>query len=115
MPFGFPAYQERQVRFRDVPRKELCRAALDALDELGWRPDKDGKWFLRASVPVGFYLMFMTWGAKFTVEVEDEELFIRSEGAFPLEWMDVGQHGENIKKFLDRLEDILDMDGDDVA
>jgi len=107
MPFGFPAYQECVERFRGYSRKTLIRAAEDALDDLGWRPFRDGKWALRASVPMGMHLIFMTWGAKFFVEADEEELFVRSEGAFPLEWMDLGQHGENIKKFLDRLEDFL--------
>jgi hypothetical protein len=35
-------------------------------------------------------------------------LFIRSEATTPLAWVDFGQHGENIKRFLDRLEDVLD-------
>lgn len=108
MPFGFPAYTERVERFRGIKRKKLLRLAEDALDELRWNPREVDDWVLGASVPAGMYLVFLTFGAKFTVEVEDEELFIRSEGSFPLEWMDLGQHGENIKKFLDRLEDILE-------
>lgn len=55
----------------------------------------------------------MTWGAKFTVEVEDGYLHLRSESAVVLEWMDVGQHGENIKKFLKRLDDFLEDEEDD--
>jgi hypothetical protein len=111
MPIGFPAYTEKTVKYRGSSRKELARAAEDALDELGWHPVRDGKWCVRASVPVGFYIIFLTWGARFTVEIEEEKLFIRSEGSFPLEWLDVGQHSENIKRFLDRFEDILDDQG----
>jgi hypothetical protein len=110
MAIGFPAYSEKSVKFRGSSRKKLLRVAEDALDELGWYPRKDGKWFLRASVPVGFYIIFMTWGAHFTVDVEEEKLHLRSEGAFVLEWLDVGQHSENIKKFLDRVDDILEED-----
>ncbi len=108
MPFGFPAYTERVESFRGISRKKLFRLAEDALEDLGWRPYEDDKWVLRASVPMRFYVMFLIWGAKFTVEVEDGELFIRSEGSFPLEWMDVGQHSDNIKRFVNRLEDILE-------
>ena len=108
MAFGFPSYQEQSKRFRGVTRKALLHAADDALDELGWRPYKDGKWRLRASVPMHFYVIFLIWGAKFTVEVDEEKLFIRSEGAIPLEWMDVGQHSDNIRRFLNRLEDVLE-------
>ncbi len=108
MPFGFPAYQEKSARFRGVSRKQLRRAAENALDELNWRPERDGNWFIRASVPAGFYLVFLTFGAKLTVEIEEESLHIRSEGSFPLEWMDIGQHGENINKLLKRVDDILE-------
>jgi hypothetical protein len=108
MAFGFPAYQEKSERFRGVSRRALLRAAEDALVELRWRPRKDGKWTLQAAVPVGFYAIFMTWGAKVTVEVAEERLHIRSEGSFPLEWMDVGQHAENIKKFLQMVDDVLE-------
>ena len=108
MPFGFPAYQERVERFKGLSRKKLLRVAEDALEELGWRPYEDGKWALRASVPMGFHIIFILWGAKFFVEVGDGELFLRSEGIFVLEWMDVGQHGANIEKFLNRVEDILE-------
>lgn len=108
MPIGFPAFTEKSVRYKGASRKELARAAEDALDELGWRPRRDGKWFLQASVPAGFYLIFLCWGAKFTVEIEDERLHLRSEGAVPIEWLDVGQHSENIRKFLDRFEEILE-------
>jgi hypothetical protein len=108
MPFGFPAYTEKSVKYRDVSRKDLARAAEDALDELGWRPRRDGKWGIRASVSAGFYLFFLCWGAKFFVDVEEERLHLRSEGLVAIEWLDVGQHGENIKKFLARFEDILD-------
>ncbi len=111
MPIGFPAYTEKSVKFKGVARKDLARVAFDALDELRWQPLKDGKWFLRASVPFGFYLIFLTWGAKFTVEIEEEKLFIRSEGIVPIEWLDVGQHSHNIKKFLDRVDDILEEEG----
>ena len=111
MPIGFPAYTEKSVEYRGSSRKELARATEDALDELGWHAVRDGKWCVRASVPAGFYIIFLTWGARFTVEIEEEKLFIRSEASFPLAWLDFGQHSENIKRFLDRFEDILEDQG----
>jgi len=108
MPFGFPAYAEKSVRYRGATRKELIRAADDALAELGWQPYPDGKSRLRASVPIGFYIIFLTWGARFLVEVEDERVHLRSEGSLPIEWLDIGQHDHNINRFLDRFEEILD-------
>jgi hypothetical protein len=108
MPFGFPAYQERIERFRGVSRKDLRRAAEDALDDLRWNPRFDGKWRITASVPNAMYGIFMTWGAKFIVEIDEEEVFLRSEGSIPIAWVDFGQHGANIHKFLKRLEDFLD-------
>jgi hypothetical protein len=113
MPFGFPAYTEDTVRFRGSSRKSLTRAVLDALDDLGWHPIKDGRDRIRASVPNEFHGIIMTWGAKFIVEIEDEELFIRSEGSIPIAWMDIGQHSHNIRKFLERLEDFLEDEDED--
>jgi len=108
MPVGFPAYSEDSLRYKGTSRKELARAAEDALDELGWHPRRDGKYRILASVPAGFYLIFLCWGAKFTVDIEEGRLHVRSEGSVPIEWLDVGQHSANIKKFLDQFEDILD-------
>ena len=113
MAFGFPAYSEQTVRFRGSSRKALRRAAFDALDDLGWRPDKDGRDCIYASVPNAFHGIIMTWGAKFLVEIEDEELFIRSEGVIAIAWVDLGQHVQNIRKFLQRLEDFLEDEDDD--
>jgi hypothetical protein len=108
MAFGFPAYTEQTVDFPRVSRKDLSRAAFDALHELGWRPSKDGRDRIRASVPNEFIGIMMTWGAKVLIEIDDGELFVRSEGSIPIAWMDFGQHARNIRRFLDRLEDILE-------
>jgi hypothetical protein len=108
MAFGFPAYTEQTARFRGVLRKDLSRAAFDALDELGWHPQEDGRDRICASVPNEFQGIMMTWGAKVFVEIDDEELFIRSEGSIAIAWLDFGQHARNIRRFLERLEDILD-------
>src|SRR5262245_58963869 len=108
MPMGFPAYAERTERFRGYSYKKLLSAADYVLEDLGWRPRTRGKGKLVASVPNEMYGIMMTWGAKFFVEIEEEELYIRSEGAFVLAWLDVGQHSMNINRFLNRLEDYLD-------
>lgn len=108
MAIGFPAHTEKMVKFKGASRKKLARAAFDALDELGWSPREEDKWFLRASVPIHFYIVFLILGSKFTVEIEEEKLFLRSEGSIPIEWLDLGQHSDNLKKFLDRFEDVLE-------
>jgi hypothetical protein len=107
MACGFPSYAEKTERFRGASPKKLRRAAFDALDELGWNPHETDRGVIRANVPIGFYLIFMTWGAYFFVEVEDDRLFIRSEANSALQWLDFGQHADNIKRFVDRLEDVL--------
>src|SRR5262249_27459144 len=112
MAIGFPAYHEETARFRGQDREKLRQAAEEALAEIGWRFRRDGRWRLVANVPMGFYIIFLTWGARLTVEVEKGGLALRSEGVFVLEWLDIGQHKANINKFLDRLEDILDEEAD---
>ena len=108
MPIGFPSYTEKSVKFKGASRKDLARAAFDALDDLGWNPREEDRWLLRASVPMHLYIVFLIWGSKFTVEIEEEKLFIRSEGMVTIEWLDFGQHSDNIKKFLDRFEEMLE-------
>jgi hypothetical protein len=108
MALGFPAYHEQTADFRGVARKELRRAAEEALDDIGWSWHRDGRWRLVASVPAQFLVILFTWGAKLTVEVEEGDVWMRSEGTFALEWLDLGQHQANISKFLRRLEDVLD-------
>jgi hypothetical protein len=112
MTIGFPAYDEETAKFRGVARKRLRRAVEDALEELRWHPRPDGKWRLRASVPNEFIGIFMTWGARLLIEIEEEEVFIRSEGTIAIAWLDIGQHRRNIKRFLDMLEELLDEEED---
>jgi hypothetical protein len=110
MAFGFPAYSEDSVRFRGASSSRLLRAAEDALEDLGWRPTRTAKWRLQAAVPVSVHVIFVTWGAKFIVDIEDEWLHLRSEGSIPIAWVDLGQHRSNIDRFLNRFEDLLERD-----
>ena len=110
MPIGFPAYAEDAVRYRGVSRKKLRCTAEDALDELGWSFQYLDKWTLRASVPSEMIFILVTWGARFMIEIEDEELFLRSEGAIAIAWIDLGQHTHNIRKFLDCFDDLLESE-----
>jgi hypothetical protein len=112
MPIGFPAYHEDTAPFRGRTRAELRAAVEDALDELRWTWRRDGKWRIVASVPASvamfFPLYFVTWGANFTVEVDEEELFLHSEGSIAIAWLDLGQHAANIRKFLEAVDDRLE-------
>ena len=110
MAFGFPAYHEDSARYRGVDRSRLARVAEDALEDLGWRPSRDGKWRLAASVPNRMYGIFMTWGAKFFVDIEEEWLHVRSEGSIAIAWVDFGQHGNNVHQFLERFEELLERE-----
>jgi hypothetical protein len=111
MAIGFPAYHEETVRFRGVPRANLRRAAEDAIDDIGWTWRREGRWRFVASVPPSVGLMgilIVFWGERLIVAVGDEELWVRSEGSFPLQWLDFGKHQTNINLFLRRVEDFLD-------
>src|ERR1043166_2789659 len=110
MAFGLPAYHEDSIRIRGASRQQLAHAAQEALEELGWKPQRDGKWRFTASVPMRWQIIFLFWPARFTVEAEEERLHLRSEGSFPLEWMDLGQHNDNIKTSLNRFDDWLERE-----
>ena len=47
-------------------------------------------------------------GQRVIVEIDDDELWVRSEGSFPLLWVDFGQHHTNVNQFLRRVDDFLD-------
>jgi hypothetical protein len=108
MAIGFPAYHEETARFRNASRKVLHRAAEDAMDALGWTWRREGSGRLVASVPPSMLGIIVLWGERLIVEVEDDRLWVRSEGSFPLQWLDFGKHHTNITQFLRRVEDFLD-------
>jgi hypothetical protein len=108
MAIGFPAYHEETVRFRNISRQGLHRAAEDAIAALGWTWRREGRWRLVASVPPSMLGIIVLWGERLIVEVEDGGLRVRSEGSFPLQWLDFGKHQTNIHQFLRRVEDYLD-------
>jgi hypothetical protein len=108
MAIGFPAYHEESVRYPEVPRSKLRRAAEDAIDDIGWTWRRDTKWQIVASVPASMIGIFIMWGERFIVRVLEVELFVRSEGSFPLAWLDFGKHQTNVNLFLRRLEDFLE-------
>jgi hypothetical protein len=108
MAFGFPAYHEQTARFRNASRDQLHRAAEDAVDALGWTWRREGRWRLVASVPPSMLGIIVLWGQRVIVEADDDELWVRSEGSFPLLWVDFGQHHTNVNQFLRRVDDFLD-------
>jgi hypothetical protein len=109
MAIGFPAWEEQTARYRGRSSRELLRAAADALDDLGWDWHREGRRRLVASTPAGFhYGFFLTFGDRVTVDADDGEVWVRSEGKFALAWLDFGQHRANLNRFLDTLEDFLD-------
>jgi len=42
-----------------------------------------------------------------TVEVKEGAVNVRSEASFPLEWLDLGQHADNIQNFMKALKRAL--------
>jgi len=109
MAIGFPAYHDESVRFRDVPRAKLRRAAEDAIDDIAWTWRRDARWQIVASVPASMVGIFIMWGERLIVRVLEEELFVRSEGSFPLAWLDFGKHQTNVNLFLRRVKEFLDQ------
>jgi hypothetical protein len=108
MAIGFPAYHEESARFRNISREALYRAAEDAIDALGWTWRREGRWRLVASVPASMMVIIVLWGERLIVEVDDGELWVRSEGSLPLQWLDFGKHQTNIHQFLRRVESFLE-------
>jgi hypothetical protein len=96
-------YRE-EARFRRVSAKELKRACKDALDELRWQWDTDGRWKLIAYVPYSF----ISYGEWLVVEIYEEELVVISHCRKRYQLVDWGKNKQNVQRFLDRVADILD-------
>jgi hypothetical protein len=107
MAIGFPAYHEETARFRGASRAALRRASEDAFDDIGWTWRQEGRWRLIASVPPSMMVIFVFWGERVIVEVDDGKLWVRSEGSFPLLWLDFGKHQTSIGLILRRVENLL--------
>jgi hypothetical protein len=107
MPIGFPSYAEDKKKFSDVEREDLARAVKRALKDLNWKPSSESKFRIVGHVPFRIFIIFFTFGAKLTVEVKDGAVNVRSEASFPLEWLDLGQHADNIQNFMKALKRAL--------
>jgi hypothetical protein len=107
MPIGFPAYSEDKKKFPDVEREDLARAVKRAFKDLNWNPSSESKFRIIGHVPFRIYMIFLIFGAKMTVEVKEGAVNVRSEGSFPLEWLDVGQHTDAIQTFMKALKRAL--------
>jgi hypothetical protein len=104
MAFGFPAYHEEEVDY-DVSRGELMDAALAALEELGWKGRESGRWRISSSTGVSLW----SWGETIIIHVtRDSTLHIRSECALPTQCLDWGRNQSVVRRFLARLDAVLD-------
>jgi hypothetical protein len=93
-----------EARFRRVSAKKLKRACKDALDEMRWQWEMDGRWRLIAYVPYSF----SSFGEWLIVDIYEEELVVVSHCRRRLQLVDWGKNRQNVQRFLDRVEDILD-------
>lgn len=100
------------ARFRDGANFNLRGdALLDAIDaalhDIGVRRTywtHDGR--VTGSVPMSLW----SWGEQITVTIEpDGYVEIESKCAFPLQLIDWGRNRRNCTRFLDALEDRLEM------
>jgi hypothetical protein len=99
-----PLAYENTFRFRDVSARELRRACEDALDELRWRWEDDGRWRLIAYIPFSL----SSYGEWLMVEIWDEELVVRSQCRARAQLVDWGKNRKNVQRFIDRVEEVLD-------
>jgi hypothetical protein len=104
MAFGFPAYVEDVIEV-DLPRPESRRAVERTLESLGWRYDTGPKNSLVARVGVSPW----SRGQQVHIKVGPKgEVFIRSRCAVTTQWYDWGTNQQNVDKFINRLEEVID-------
>jgi hypothetical protein len=104
-PPAWRAYHDALTIYEEVPRKELLAAIKDVLDEMGWEWRKVDRWLVIARVPVSWW----SWGETFKVRVLSQKVLVRSECALPTQRFDWGKNKENVTRFFDHLDDILDV------
>jgi hypothetical protein len=107
MAIGFPAYHEERVRYGGVDDRDLMDAVASALNRLGWDWSRSDRWRYKASTGIGLF----SWGETVKVEVLGEgRLYVRSEYIVPFAWIEWGHNSTNVRKFLRKLDDVLDAD-----
>jgi hypothetical protein len=103
MPIGFPAYHEGSACY-DCSLGELMDAIDDAIDSLKWNGSQVKRRRWTASTPMNLF----SWGEKITIDIEEDcRVFVRSEYAFPLAWLDWGHNSSNVRRFLNKLDGLL--------
>ncbi len=104
MSFGFPAYHEEEYRY-DCSRSDLMDAVLTGLHELHWESRDEGCWSISARRGISLW----SWGETITIHVGPGPLlYIRSECRMPTQCFDWGRNADNVRCFLDCLDEILD-------
>jgi hypothetical protein len=102
MSFGFPAYSSGSQNFT-LGEQELADTVGEALRVLGWPYENPlpNKFVARISMSL------WSWGERLIVDIaHDGTITANSECAFPLQCVDWGRNGWNVRSFFDEVSRI---------
>jgi hypothetical protein len=104
--FGFPPSATAEARFPEHPPAEIIRVAERILDDLGWYI----KYVEEDQIAVRTGTGFWFFGEEMTVDVSPRgTVTVYSRCIWPTQVIDpFNRNGQNVERFLDRLERRLD-------
>jgi hypothetical protein len=99
MSFGFPAYSNGSRHFNLDPQT-LADLVSETLRVLRWPYQNPSPIKFVANISVSLW----SWGERLSVDIaHDGTVTARSECAFPIQCIDWGRNGSNLRSFFDQL------------
>jgi hypothetical protein len=99
MSFGFPAYSDSSRHF-ELDVQTLAVAVSETLRVLRWPYQNPSPNKFVAQISVSLW----SWGEKLSIDIgHDGTVTARSECAFPIQCIDWGTNGRNVRSFFDEL------------
>ena len=100
----FGQRHEEEFRYGDFP-DDIREAIYDTLEELRWRIGREGDDYIEASIGISL----LSYGEKLSVDfIGRNTLLIRSNSIMPLTVVDWGKNKTNVRRFIRKLEEIMD-------
>src|SRR5258708_5209702 len=99
MSFGFPAYSNGSRHF-NIDEQELVDVVSETLGVLGWPYQNPSSNKFVASISMSLW----SWGERLRVDIaHDGRVTASSQCAFPIQCIDWGRNGWNVRSFFDEL------------
>src|SRR5258708_16874 len=103
MSFGFPASSQGSRNFA-LPEQELADTVGEALGALGWPYENPFPNRFVARISASLW----SWGERLSIDIaHDGTITANSECVFPIQCVDWGRNGWNVRSFFDEVSRIV--------